>query len=58
MTDDVKAQCYATRHPGKNQEPMEYGDIALVVRKTDKTHPTAEGVRVAVNSFMKVTPAL
>ena len=55
MSDDVRAQCYAMRHPGRNQKPVKYEDIALVVRKTDKTRPTADAVRLAVKNFTQDT---
>ena len=55
MSDAVKAQCYAMRQPGKNKAPMTYDEIAQVVRKTDKTRPTADAVRIAVKSFTQDT---
>ena len=56
MTEATRAECYSLRHPTKSGEPkMTYGDIALIVKKTDKTHPDAEAVRQAVKNFGKDT---
>ena len=46
MTDEVKASCYAMYEQG-----MSPTDIAKVVKKTDKSHPTEGAVRYAIKTF-------
>ena len=55
MTDAVKAQCYAMRHPPKGGKPLSYEFIAQAVKKTDGTHPTEGAVRKLVKMFKEST---
>ena len=55
MSDETKAKCYALRNPpqkkGEKVKKMRYADIAMLVKKTDKTHPTPNAVQQAVKGF-------
>ena len=55
MSDSVKAQCYAMRHPPKGEKPVPYDEIAAVVTKTDGSHPTEGAVWQVVRDFTKRT---